>query len=169
MFSIKDCYLLSIGCIAILLIGCLSSKEGASAKDASDRSDVVAPPAIITYILEEEQGIDSLSLKQVVVGQGYLKTELDFRVGKALPNQFRISLLSSQGDTLAQVLAASALNERLESSLEDGTIRSVEVNHPTAVHVIRTARPKAASIFIEKANTVGEIIATQSLTIQTDL
>ncbi len=112
---------------------------------------------VSSFIFAERAGADTLVLLDVIKAEGFLKESLARRVPRVPPDNFRLSFLNVVGDTIAQTVHASVLNERLESPQPDGSIHSVEVELEEGVFVVRTTTNQIHSILVERSNQQGRL------------
>jgi len=124
------------------------------------------PPKITTFIFAERSGSDTLILLNQVRAEGYLRTPLAVREPTVPIDSYRLSFLSVNGDTIAQAVNPSAINEHLESPQPDGSIRSVEVELKEGVFVVRSRSNQIAAILVERSYKDGQPVFLQRISIK---
>ena len=141
------------------------SEKTASGFNASAKEEKpeVTAPRIATFIFSEKKGADTLVLLDLITAEGYLRTPLSSREPEVPPDAFRLSFLSARGDTIAQSVNRSAINERLEFPQPDGSINAVEVELEEGVFVVRTRLSQIRVILIERTFGNGPPVSIQRI------
>ena len=153
---------IALVCVSVQLACAPGARRGErTAAPAPPEPATPSAPVIRTYIFEEYAGADTLSLKHVIPARGYLKRGLPARVSPEPGDRFVFTLLTRDGDTIAQSRAASALAETLETSDESGALIAVDVAHAVAAHTLRHVGPVPHSIAVTTFGQDGAVVARQ--------